>query len=40
MKEEKLFKPKVIKLIVAAIICVFAMWLMSVLQCEMATPAF
>jgi Kef-type K+ transport system membrane component KefB len=40
MKEEKLFKSRAIKLIVAVIICVFVAWLMSVLQCEMATPAY
>lgn len=40
MKEEKLFKSRAIKLIVAVIIFVFAIWLMSVLRCEMAPPAY
>jgi len=40
MKEEKLFKSRYIKLIVAAVICVLVILLVSVLKCEMATPAY
>ncbi len=36
----KALDTKVLKLILAVLILVFVIWLMSVLQCEMAPPAY
>ena len=36
----KALDTRVLKLILAVLIFVFVIWLMSVLQCEMASPAY
>ncbi len=36
----KALDTRVLKLILAVLILVFVIWLMSVLQCEMASPAY
>ncbi len=36
----KVLDTRFLKLILAVLIAVFAIWLMSVLKCEMATPAY
>jgi hypothetical protein len=40
MGEKIPLKSRYLKVILAALICVFALWLMSVLKCSMATPAY
>ena len=40
MSEKKAFRARTIRLIVAAIIFVFVIWLMSVLRCGMISPVY
>ena len=40
MGEKIPLKSRYLKVIVAVVICVFAIWLMSVLKCGMITPAY
>jgi hypothetical protein len=40
MGEKIPLKSRHLKVIVAVVVCVFAIWLMSVLKCGMITPAY
>jgi hypothetical protein len=40
MSEKKAFRARTVRLIVAVIICVFVIWLMSVLKCGMINPVY
>jgi hypothetical protein len=40
MSEKKALRARTIKLIVAVVICVFVIWLMSVLKCGMINPVY
>jgi len=36
----KALETRLVKIIIAVLISIFIFWLMSVLQCELATPAY
>ena len=40
MTTKKAIRARFIKLILAGLILLFSLWLMSVLKCDMATPAY
>jgi hypothetical protein len=40
MSEKKALRARTIKLIVAVIICMFVIWLMSVLRCGIIAPSY